>query len=117
MRRASNMTEARKLRKQLARELDDHGADGLNGDQITFAKLANEYKSKRIFPAKIVSGRKVAGLKSVRPVEAALKPLTEHFGKRRIRAITHATIEAYKVHRLETATIHKGQRQIASVNS
>jgi integrase len=116
MRRASNMKEANKIRKQLIRELDDHGEKSLDGDRVKFADLARAYQEKKLFPAKIINGRKVAGVKSLAPVLGSLKSLTEGLGKKFIKTITHSDIESYKLMRLDTPTIHGKQRAIASVN-
>lgn len=116
MRRAANMTEARKIRKRLVNELDEHGERSLDGDRMKFKDLAREYEDKKLFAAKFVNGRKVGGVKSLAPAQGSLKALVEGLGKRCMKAITHAEIEAYKLKRLETPTIHGKQRSIASVN-
>ncbi|HSE30790.1 MAG TPA: site-specific integrase [Pyrinomonadaceae bacterium] len=116
MRRAGNRTEAQRLRKSLIKDLEDHGETVLHGDHIRFVDLARDYEKDKLFPAKIVNGRKVAGVKSVQPARAALKALVSGFGKRRIKAIRHGDIQDYKVARLDTPTIHRNQRSIASVN-
>jgi integrase len=116
MRRAESMYEANKLRKRLIKELDEHGEASLDGDHITFDELAREYEKVKLFPAKIINGRKQAGGKSLQPSLSALAALVEGFGKRRIKSIRHADVLTFKLKRLETPTIHGKQRAIASVN-
>jgi len=116
MRRAESMSEANKLRKRLIKELDEHGEASLDGDHITFDELAHEYEKVKLFPAKIINGRKQAGVKSLQPSLSALAALRDAFGKRRIKSIRHADVLTFKLTRLETPTIHGKQRAIASVN-
>lgn len=47
MRRAATITEARKLKKKLLRELDEHGEQSLDGDNVNFADLARACSKKR----------------------------------------------------------------------
>lgn len=113
---ARDKTHAAKLVQEKINELKVTGEQEVNNDRVTFKQLAEKYRERKIFPARIINGRKVAGLKSVAPVLVALKALVEGFGNRRIKSITHSDIEAYKLHRLETPAYHGGQRQISSVN-
>lgn len=46
----------------------------------------------------------------------ALKPLVEHFGRMRVRSITHADIEKYKTRRMQTKTRRGTDRSVAGVN-
>ena len=116
MRRAESMSEANKLRKRLIKELDEHGEASLDGDHITFDELAREYEKVKLFPAKIINGRKQADVKSLQPSLSALAALRDGFAKRRIKSIRHADVLTFKLTRLETPTIHGKQRAIASVN-
>jgi integrase len=109
-------TEADKLVEDFKSELKAHGGKVVDSAKVKFEQLAKTYREKKLFPAKIVNGRKVGGVKSVAPALAALSALTDYFGKRRVRSITHSDIEAYKLHRLDTSTKHGRQRQISSVN-
>jgi integrase len=113
---ASDKTHAARLVTDKLAELKVTGESDINSDRVTFEQLVAKYKDGKLFPAKIVNGRKVAGLKSVGPALAALKPLQDWFAKQRIKTITHADVQTYKLKRFETPTIHGGQRQISSVN-
>ena len=114
-RRADNRTHARKLLKQLESELELAGERAIEGDHVSFEQLARAYAERRIIPAKYVGQRKVAGLRSVQPVLVALRALKDGFGKQKIKTITHADIERYKLSRLDTPSI-RGARSIATVN-
>lgn len=94
-------TEARKWLKQKIRELDEHGASLINSEAMTFAELAKFYESHKVKPPVLREGKKVAGLRSFDSVLRRLRTLIGYFGKKRIRTITHADVEAFKLHRLE----------------
>lgn len=113
---AKTKTEADTLVENFKNELKAHGGKIVDASKMRFAQLAKTYQERKLFLAKIVNGRKVGGVKSVAPALAALAALTDHFGKRRIKTITHSDVETYKLHRLDTPTIHGKQRQISSVN-
>ncbi|MBS1790592.1 MAG: hypothetical protein JST85_22935 [Acidobacteria bacterium] len=101
-RQVANKTEGKTVLRQLLRELDDHGGDVLDGDRLTFKELATVYEEKRLFKPTITPSGKAVGLKTYQSVRRRLRTLVAHFGARRIRAITHADIEAFKRTRLAT---------------
>jgi integrase len=113
---ARNKTHAAQLVREKLDELKITGETDINTDRVTFDQLADKYKKSKIFPARIVNGRKVAGLKSYTTTLRAWQTLKEHFGKQRIKTITHSDIAAFKLLRLDTPTRSDGQRQISSVN-
>ncbi|QQS46476.1 MAG: tyrosine-type recombinase/integrase [Acidobacteriota bacterium] len=101
-RQVPNKTEGEKLLKRLIRELDDHGSQVLDGNAMTFADLARVYDEKRLFKPTIGQSGEADGLKSYKSARRRLKTLVDHFGRRRIKAITHADIEEFKRSRLAT---------------
>lgn len=109
-------TDARRLLDQLKRELEDHRAQSIDGDRLTFQKLADLYQEKRLTEPIYRDGQKVAGLRSWQDQQHRLKLLTSHFGKRRVKSITFADLETYKNQRLSLATKSGGERSIATVN-
>jgi integrase len=116
-RRVATRTEGKILLKKLLREIEDHGARILDGDRMTFKDLAKVYEEKRLFEPTITPSGKAIGLKSYKSVRRRLKNLKLHFGNKRIRGITHADIETYKLERLNTPTIlRKAARTEADVN-
>lgn len=68
-----------------------------------------------MIPARFVGSTKVAGLKNHKTPRTILRTLTDHFGKRPIKSLTHSDVEQYKLMRLDTPT-KRGQRQIAGVH-
>ncbi len=72
-----NKTDADALVENFKSELKTHGGKIVDAAKIRFAQLAETYKQKKLFPAKIINGRKVGGVKSVAPVLAALNSLLD----------------------------------------
>ena len=71
---------------------------------MTFAELADRFIKECLKPAVYVHGRKVEGVRSVIPAKIAVEALKAHFGKKKIRSITHGDIKAFKSLRLKTPT-------------
>jgi integrase len=116
-RNAPTKTEALRKLDKMRRQIEDHGERLMvDGQQMTFAELAAKYAKEKLVPAKYVGDRKVAGMRSLVSPKIHLEVLTRHFGKRRIRLITHADLEAFKRVRFETPTRFGRDRAIASVN-
>jgi integrase len=115
-RRADNKSHAKELVKQLLRELDDYGEHAVESAQMTFIELAGFYERTYLIEPQYVDGRKIAGLRSAYDFQLRLTVLREHFGKRKLRAITHGDIERFRAIRLKTETRHGKQRSIATVN-
>lgn len=109
-------TEARKVLKQFLEGLEERGQKAVEGDKLTFRKLAEIYIENHVFDAKYVHDRKVAGLRSVAPVKLCLKVLVEHFGNVLVKEITKTDIEKFKMKRLNQITVRNKPRSIASVN-
>lgn len=115
-RRAENKTHARELKKKLLRELDDHGESSIDGDHLVFRDLARVYEDRKLIPAEYIGDRKVAGLRSVKSPKTFIKVLTDFFGSRKIKSITHSDVEKFRRERLKTKTVREEERTIASVN-
>jgi integrase len=109
-------TEANRKRQELVRDIEERGEKAVDGNKLTFKGLADKYKETKLIPAEYVNQRKIAGVRSLAPALFAVEILVEHFGDRRIRAITHSDIEAFKLARLKVLTIRGTTRSIASVN-
>lgn len=117
MRLAESRAHAKELAAQMRREFKDHGSRVIDADKLKFSQLVDLYEEDRVKPATYHEGRKVAGLRSPRSVQYALKPLREHFSNRFIKTITPTDIERYKTKRLETkAQRGDGNLKIATVN-
>lgn len=109
-------TEANRKRQELVRDIEERGEKAVDGDKLTFKALADKYKETKLIPAEYVNQRKIAGVRSLAPALFAVEILVEHFGDRRIRAITHSDIEAFKLARLKVLTVRGTTRSITSVN-
>jgi integrase len=99
-RRVANRSEGKLLLKQKLREIEDHGAAIIEGERLTFAKLAGIYLEKRLFEPTITPSGKTVGLRSYKSVRLRLKTLIRYFGNKLIRAILHEDIEFFKKERL-----------------
>ncbi|MBK8302977.1 MAG: hypothetical protein IPK98_06095 [Chloracidobacterium sp.] len=119
MAKADNKTHARRLRDELQDKYSKRGEKAIEGDKLTFRKLAETYKEKKLVPAEYHGNngaeRKVAGLRSVKPVIHYLDVLKEFFGAYLLRNISHSDIEDFKARRLKTES-KRGERSIADVN-
>jgi integrase len=109
-------TDARKVLKGFLEGLEERGQKAVEGDKLTFCKLAQIYEENHVFDAKYVQDRKVAGLRSVASVKSYLNILNKHFGNILIKEITKTDIQNFKLKRLNTITVRKKQRSIAAVN-
>ena len=101
-RQVTNKTEGNVVLKQLLREIEDHGAQIIDGDRLSFKELARVYEEKRLFAPTITASGKAIGLKSYQSIKRRLKTLVARFGAKRIRNIAHTDIETFKRERLET---------------
>lgn len=106
-RRAENRTHAKELRRQLLRELEEHGERILKGDHLTFRELVAEYEKEHVFEAEYVGDQKVAGLRSLKPVKSFLASLVKQLGHRRIKEITYTDLKNFKRDRLKNPIVIK----------
>lgn len=117
--KAENKTQARKLRDELDAKYSRRGEKAIEGDKMTFRKLADIYKEKKLVAAeyhgKEDAQRKVAGVRSLAPVLYYRDVLREHFGAYLLKNISHTDIEEFKAKRLKTKS-KRGERSIADVN-
>lgn len=119
-RKALSRTHARQLIKEMLREIEDRGEASLDTSRLTFAHLAKHYKDRYATPAKFIESRKVAGLRSHTEVKRIVQILSNHFGGKRLRSITHGDVLQFRTLRLDTKVKFKNapdrQRSIATVN-
>ena len=113
---AKSRSDAKEVLKQLLRELDDHGGKSVESARMTFGELADYYEKAYLIEPQYVGDRKVAGLRSCYDAKFRLEILREYFGKRKLREITHADIDKFRLVRLGKPTKHGKQRSIATVN-
>ncbi len=100
---AETKTEANRKRQELVRSIEERGEKAIDGDKLTFKALTDKYKEAKLIPAEYVNQRKIAGVRSLSSALFAVRVLVEHFGDRRVRAITHSDIEAFKLARLKNS--------------
>ncbi|HXH71176.1 MAG TPA: site-specific integrase [Pyrinomonadaceae bacterium] len=99
--KAESKSHARRLRDDLSDNFNQRGEKGIEGDKMTFRQLAEDYKERKLIPAKYHQNRKVAGLRSYQTSLNFLNNLLVHFGNKRIKDITPAEIERFKQKRLD----------------
>lgn len=114
--KAESKVHARELYEQMRREYQDHGHQTIDATRMTFRELAEIYEKARLQPAEYKGDRKIAGRRSYKGPLGYLRTLTAHFGSRRLKTITHADIEKFKLERLKALTSDGRERTIASVN-
>ncbi len=119
-RKALSRTHARQIIKDLLKEIDERGESSLDSSRLTFAQLATHYNERYVTPARFIDSRKVSGLRSHYEVKRIVKILSDHFGTKRLREITHGDILQFKTERLDKLVKFKKapsrQRSVATVN-
>lgn len=113
---AKTRTEAKELRKQMIRELDDNGAQSLDASRMTLNKLADYFAKHYLIPPVYVGDAKVAGRRSLEGVGGQMTAIRARFGAKRLREITHGDLKRFKLARLETPTRYGTQRGLAGVH-
>jgi integrase len=103
-RKAESRTDARQLIRKLLKEIENSTTVALDAARMTFDELADRFIQECLKPAVYVHGRKIEGVRSVIPAKIAVEALKAHFGKKRVRSITHGDIKAFKSLRLKTPT-------------
>src|SRR5690242_9740460 len=86
IKRADNASHANLLIKQMLREIDDYGPESLDAERMTFADLAEHYRTHHLIPAQYVDGKKIAGLRSLSSAVTNWECIKEYFGKKRLRS-------------------------------
>ena len=83
--KAESKSHARRLRDELTDNFTDYGERGVEGSKMTFRELAEDYKERKLIPAKYHQNRKIAGLRSHRTAKNFLNSLLEYFGTKRMK--------------------------------
>ena len=115
-RKCESRKQAKEVLKKLLREVEDNGTKALDTARMTLDQLCDYFQTRYLNQAEYVDGRKISGVRSIKPVLTTLKALRGHFGKRLVRSITYGDLEDYKRLRLKTPTSKGHQRSIAAVN-
>ncbi|MFL6275395.1 MAG: site-specific integrase [Blastocatellia bacterium] len=114
--RADSKTEAKEELKKLINKFDAQGEQSIEGDKLTFRELARFYEERNLVPAEYHGDRKIRGLRNHLAPRVHLRVVTEHFGAKRIKSITHSDIEVFRQLRLKAKTKRGKVRTIATVN-
>lgn len=109
-RQVANEKEGQKILEKIRRQLRDNGPAIVDGDRMTFGELADRYQTLFIKPPEYADGIKIAGMRSWRTRKQMLGVLKDHFGNRRLNAITVSALE-------EFASIRRRAPRIVSVPS
>jgi integrase len=109
-------TDAKRECDRIIREIEERGPKNFDAGRMRFRELAEKYAEAKLIEPVYVDGRKVAGMRSLYSAKLYTQTLVEYFGNRRVKDITHADLETYKMARLKVETRSGKQRTIASVN-
>jgi len=71
-RTAGSELEAKKILKNVLRELENEGEQSFDATNITFTNLANHYEKHFCQPAVYVNNRKISGLRDVERARSVL---------------------------------------------
>jgi integrase len=117
--KAESKVQAKRLRNELAENYNSRGESAIEGSKLIFRQVADIYQKKKLIEA-VYHGegnarRKVAGVRSLKPALHYLKVLSDYFGSKLIKNITHSDIEEFQIKRLKTPSM-RGDRSISDVN-
>jgi integrase len=107
LRQVESPSHAKRVRTDIAVKFETEGEEAFAHVRTTFEDLAKLYETHYLKPAVFAEDRKISGMRSFEPLKGYLRTLREHFGKRRLRAITVKQLEIYKVARLATPVTFK----------
>jgi integrase len=115
-RSAKDKADAKQILKTILRQIEDEGEKGVDASRMTFNALADFYEKHYLHPAQYRDQKKISGLRAWDRAQAALVQFRRHFGRMRVREITHGDINSYRVMRLNTPTRYNRSRTIAGMN-
>lgn len=127
-RKADNRSHAKRICKDLLRDLETHGEKIIESERLTFGKFADYFEQHYIVAAKYSGDKKISGLRSWQSAKGLLKVLKDYFGRRLVRAITYGDLKAFRAARMDAPTTRDkalakasktevvGKRAVASVN-
>jgi integrase len=118
-RSAPTENEARALLAHMVASLEaetpSQGPENVNSGP-SFRSVADDFERHRCQPAQYRNGKKVAGIRSVRQTKVRLRAVVNYFGDTPVERITVASVERFKVARLNTPTRYGTERTITAVN-
>jgi integrase len=101
---ASSRTDARDKLKDILDDLEDRDGKTIDAARMTFADLAKHFETHYLKEAEYIEGRKVEGVRSLKPAQAAVNALKQYFGKRRLQSLSYGDIRSYRAARLKEPT-------------
>lgn len=114
-RKARNVSEARQLRLDILRELEQ-GPEMFEAQALTFGELAAKFAEKKLVEPLYVGDTRVKGQRTWKAQRGFLKPLVAHFGGALVRKITYEHLVEYRQRRFEQPTRRNAQRSVSQVN-
>jgi integrase len=110
------ITEAKRARDMLLRELEERGGKSFDSNKLRFRDLVEKYSQMKLTEPVYSSDVKISGMKSLASAKTQIKVLIEFFGNRKVKDITYLDLVEYKVARSSTNTRKGRLPAIASVN-
>ncbi len=107
---------ARTVVNEMRSELETFSEETIQSDKLTFAVLAERYKTTKLVAARYSDGVKVSGRRSLGSANSQLNALLNYFGNKKIRSIKTRDLENYKQERLSTPTNRGTFLKVATVN-
>jgi hypothetical protein len=90
---AASRTDARDKIKEILRDLETRNGKTINAARMTFADIKH-LETHYLTEAEYIDGRKVSGVRSLVPAQAAVNALKQYFGKRRLQVSPMAIFAA-----------------------
>lgn len=115
-RRVESKTHGNQVLKELVQLVEVGGRKAIDAESMTFNDLCEYYAEHYMKEAQYVSGRKVAGLRSVVAVRGYVKIFREHFGRHRLKSVRYEDLLTFRNLRLTTSTHQSKQRSLTTVN-
>ena len=115
-RTAGSELEAKKILKNVLRELENEGEQSFDATNITFTNLANHYEKHFCQPAVYVNNRKISGLRDVERARSVLPHFRIFFREKKLRSITYGDLVSFRRLRMNTPTHMKTPRTVGTMN-
>jgi integrase len=115
-RTAQSEPEAKRIIKNVLRELENEGEQSIDTTSLTFSDLANHYEKHFCQPAEYVNNRKISGLRDVDRAKSVLPHFREFFRQKKLKAITYGDLVSFRRMRMNTPTHMKTPRTVGTMN-
>jgi integrase len=98
-------TSAKELAKEMVRTLEGEGEASLDAASMTFKDLAAFFVEHYLVDAEYEDNTKVKGYRSKYEIGLRLEILKRYFGSKKIKTITHGTINKFRSDRISTPVV------------